>query len=104
MGRYEGKRVLITGGASGIGLATARLLLEEGARVMVTGRSDHSLAAARDALGPDLTVMASDAASLEAIDALAARTRESLGGLEALLILRRPDPFHAVRADERGGL
>ena len=103
MGRYDGKRVLITGGASGIGLATARLLLEEGARVVVTGRSDHSLAAAREALGPDVTVMASDAASLDAIDALAARTRESLGGLEALLICAgqtRFTPFEQMSEED----
>ena len=86
MGLYDGKRVLITGGASGIGLAAAKLLLDEGARVMVTGRSADSLAAARDLLGPAATVVESDAASLEAIEVLATTTRDALGALDALLI------------------
>lgn len=37
MGQYDGKRVVITGGTTGMGLATAKLLLDQGARVLVTG-------------------------------------------------------------------
>ena len=47
MDRYEGKKVVIIGGTSGIGLATAKMLLEGGARVLVTGRSQAGLAASR---------------------------------------------------------
>ena len=46
MGRFEGKTVLITGGSSGIGLAGAKLLIAEGAEVIVTGRTESHLAAA----------------------------------------------------------
>lgn len=47
MGRYENKKVVITGGSSGLGLATARLLVAAGARVLITGRDKDKLAAAR---------------------------------------------------------
>jgi len=86
MARYDGKRVIVTGGASGIGLATAKLLLDEGARVMVTGRSDAALESARADLGPNALVVKSDAASLAEIDALAARVKSEFGTIDALLI------------------
>lgn len=51
---------LITGGTTGIGLATAQLLQAEGARVIVTGRNPETLAAARATLGTAALVLASD--------------------------------------------
>ena len=49
MGQYDGRRVVITGGTSGMGLATAKLLLDQGARVLVTGRAKKARAnVARD--------------------------------------------------------
>ena len=92
MSRYDGKRVVITGGVSGIGLATAKLLVAHGARVMVTGRSEKSLAAAREELGQTAIAVASDTASLADIDALA----------EALLVCAGQNlfaPFEAVSED-----
>lgn len=86
MNRYDGKRVVVTGGASGIGLATAKLLIREGARVLVTGQSERSVATAREELGSDAIAVQSDTASLPAIDALADRVKAELGGLDALLI------------------
>jgi NAD(P)-dependent dehydrogenase (short-subunit alcohol dehydrogenase family) len=47
MARYQGKRAVITGGTSGIGLATAKLLADEGARVLVTGHTKQTLNRAR---------------------------------------------------------
>jgi short-subunit dehydrogenase involved in D-alanine esterification of teichoic acids len=51
MDRYKGKTVLITGGTTGIGLATAKLFVEEGARVIVTGRTPATIGAAQTELG-----------------------------------------------------
>ena len=86
MGRYEGKRVVITGGTSGIGLATATLLGAEGARVLATGRGGATLDSARDALGGGALVLASDAASLADIDRLAERVAAEFGTLDALIV------------------
>src|SRR5699024_1178683 len=68
MGRYDGRSVVITGGGSGFGLATAQLLVNEGARVLVTGRDQNALDAAQDQLGEDASTIRSDAASLPDID------------------------------------
>jgi NAD(P)-dependent dehydrogenase (short-subunit alcohol dehydrogenase family) len=86
MGRYDGTTVLITGGTSGIGLATARLLRDEGARVVVTGRGPGSIDVARKELGPRVTVLASDAADPTAMDALAANVRETVGAIDLLFV------------------
>ena len=86
MGIYDNKTAVITGGTSGIGLTTAKLLLDQGARVMVTGRSEATLASAREKLGANAIMVKSDAASLTAIDTLAARVKSEFGTLDALLI------------------
>ncbi|WP_329373004.1 SDR family oxidoreductase [Streptomyces sp. NBC_00669] len=84
MGRYEGMNVVITGGSSGLGLATARLLVGEGARVLVTGRGQDALDAAREQLGGDAVAVRSDASSLSDIDALADHVKAELGTVDAL--------------------
>ncbi|RSN71363.1 glucose 1-dehydrogenase [Actinomadura sp. WAC 06369] len=89
--RFDGKVALITGGTSGMGLAAARRLLEEGARVLVTGRDQGRLDAAAkelDGAAPDagervLTVRA-DAASLTDLDALMDAVRDRHGRLDVL--------------------
>ena len=76
MGRYDNKTVVITGGTTGIGLATAKFLLEQGARVLVTGRRKETLDSARAELGKSAIVVSSDATSLADIDKLAVRVKE----------------------------
>ncbi|MGW2103284.1 SDR family oxidoreductase [Streptomyces olivaceoviridis] len=84
MGKYEGKHVVITGGSSGLGLATAQLLVDEGARVLITGRDRNALDAARDRLGGNAIAVRSDAASLSDIEALADRVKAGFGTVDAL--------------------
>lgn len=60
----KNKTILITGGTTGIGLATAQLLAADGARVIVTGRNPETLAAARGQLPATALVLSSDSASL----------------------------------------
>jgi len=66
MDRLKGKRALITGGTTGIGLETARQFLAEGARVAITGKNPESLAAAFRELDGEALVLESDAAAEDA--------------------------------------
>jgi NAD(P)-dependent dehydrogenase (short-subunit alcohol dehydrogenase family) len=86
MKKYEGKRAVITGGTSGLGLATAKALVAEGARVLVTGQNEKGLEAARTELGAGAIVHRSDAASLSEIDHLAERVKSEWGGLDLLFV------------------
>ncbi|NUR90395.1 MAG: glucose 1-dehydrogenase [Nonomuraea sp.] len=83
MKRFDDKVVLITGGTSGMGLATAKRLLDEGARVVITGRDQHKLDVALKELEGAAGVVA-DAADLGALDALMATIRREYGRLDAL--------------------
>jgi NAD(P)-dependent dehydrogenase (short-subunit alcohol dehydrogenase family) len=71
MARFNNQTVLITGGTSGIGLATAQAFINEGAHVVVTGRDGKLLAQAQDQLGARATVIRSDAADIASARALA---------------------------------
>ena len=84
MDRYGGKKVVIIGGTSGIGLATAKMLVDGGARVLVTGRSQAGLESAQKELGKGGVVVSSDAGSLTDIDALASRVKAEFGTFDLL--------------------
>ncbi|MFH8703993.1 SDR family oxidoreductase [Streptomyces rubrogriseus] len=84
MSKYAGKRVVITGGSSGFGVATAQLLVDEGAHVLITGRNQATLDAARDRLGEKAIAVRSDAASLPDIEVLADRVKAEFGTVDAL--------------------
>ncbi|WP_026416327.1 glucose 1-dehydrogenase [Actinomadura oligospora] len=84
--RFTNKTALITGGTSGMGLATARLMLDEGAKVVITGRDQARLDAAAKELdaGDRLLAVRADAADLADLDVLAERIRARFGRLDVL--------------------
>lgn len=86
MKKYQDKKVVIIGGTSGIGLATAKMLVQGGARVLVTGRSQAGLDTARQDLGDGALVVASDAGSLSDIDVLAARVMAEFQTFDLLFV------------------
>ena len=86
MNRFEGKTALITGGTVGIGLATAKLFINEGARVIVTGRAAATIKSAQAELGENAIVVRSDATSFPDMDALAALVKEKFGKLDVLFV------------------
>ena len=86
MQRFQAKRAVIIGGTSGIGLATAKMLLDGGARVLVTGRSKAGLDAAQQELGKDAIVVSSDARSLTGIDALSSRVKAEFDTFDLLFV------------------
>ena len=99
MERYQGKKVVIIGGTSGMGLATAKMLLDGGARVLVTGRSKAGLESAQKELGKDAIVVSSDARSLTDIDALASQVKAEFDTFDLLSVsagFSIPTPFGSV--------
>ncbi|HEY7428603.1 MAG TPA: SDR family oxidoreductase [Gemmataceae bacterium] len=87
MSRLTGKTVLVTGGGSGIGLAAARLLLDEGAQVAITGRNEKKLHRAAEELnaGERLICRAADVADLAQVQALAQDVTRRLGHIDILV-------------------
>jgi NAD(P)-dependent dehydrogenase (short-subunit alcohol dehydrogenase family) len=86
MDRLKGKRALITGGTTGIGLATARQFLREGARVMVTGWNEDTLARARQELGREVPVVRVDAGNAGDQHLLRSRVEEAFGQLDVAVL------------------
>lgn len=86
MGKLDGKIALITGGTTGIGLASARLFQREGARVFVTGRNPETLAEARKLLPPEVTIIQADSSNLEDLDRLVSQLKAQAGRLDVLFV------------------
>lgn len=102
MDRLKGKRALITGATSGIGLETARQFLAEGARVAVTGINPATIASARAELGVDALVIRSDAGDVASQATLAEAVREAFGNLDILVINAGIADFRPIEQwDER---
>lgn len=81
-GRLEGKIALVTGGSSGIGLATAQQFVKEGAYVYITGRRQSELDKAVKAVGSNVKAVRADASSLTDLDRLFAQIKQEKGRLD----------------------
>jgi len=84
MKRFEGKTVVVTGGNSGIGLATARLFHEQGARVAISGRDQKTLDDAVKVIGADTLAVKADVSKLADIDKLFSQVAAKFGKIDAL--------------------
>jgi NAD(P)-dependent dehydrogenase (short-subunit alcohol dehydrogenase family) len=82
--RLKNKTALITGGNSGIGLATARLFVTEGARVAITGRNQATLEAAAKELGPNALAIVADATDIAATENAVTKAVERFGKLDVV--------------------
>jgi NAD(P)-dependent dehydrogenase (short-subunit alcohol dehydrogenase family) len=82
MAKLEGKVALITGGNSGIGLATAKEFVNKGAYVFITGRRERELAAAVQEIGKNVTGVRGDVSNLADLDRLFAQIKQEKGKLD----------------------
>src|SRR5258708_896846 len=82
MGKLEGKIALVTGGNGGIGLATAKQFVNEGAYVFITGRREPELAAAKKEIGRNVTAVQGDVSYLGDLDRLFAQIKLEKGKLD----------------------
>jgi NAD(P)-dependent dehydrogenase (short-subunit alcohol dehydrogenase family) len=84
--RLEGKVAVVTGGNSGIGLATAKRLQEEGARVAISGRNKETLKEAVRTIGNGVVAVQADVAKIADVDKLYAEVSQKLGKIDVLFV------------------
>lgn len=86
MSKYAGKTAVVTGGSTGIGFATVKLLVQGGAKVVFTARSKDAVESAQKELGPNAIGLVSDTSKLSDLEALAAKTKAELGEVDLLFV------------------
>lgn len=84
MTKLVGKNAIVTGGNSGIGLATAKAFVDEGAKVLIVGRNKNALDRARETLGENAEAFAADVSKESDLAALAAFAEQRLGKLDVV--------------------
>src|SRR6187402_2597630 len=86
MKKLEGKIAVVTGGSEGIGYASAKRFIQEGAKVVITGRRQAELDKAVAELGPNATAVRADASKLADIDTLVAEVKKLHGRIDVLFV------------------
>lgn len=86
MSKLKGKTALITGGTTGIGLETAKLFINEGAKVVITGQNEERVKKAGNELGPDTHAITADVSSLEDIDSMVSVVKDEIGKVDILFV------------------
>ncbi|OBG41480.1 SDR family NAD(P)-dependent oxidoreductase [Mycobacterium sp. E3198] len=84
MGKLDGKVAVITGGSSGMALAGAKLFVEQGAHVFISGRRQEALDEAVRLIGPNVTAVQADSANLHDLDRLFDAVRREKGAIDVL--------------------
>src|SRR6266849_2299532 len=102
MGKLDGKVAVVTGGNSGIGLATAKRLVADGAYVFITGRRKSELDAAVEQIGRNVTAVQGDVSKLADLDRLFATVKEVKGRIDIVFAnagVAEPAPLGAISED-----
>src|SRR5436305_11805050 len=97
MKRFEGKVVVITGGNSGIGLATAKRFSDEGAKVAISGRSQKTLDEAAKYVGNGIFVVKSDVSKLADLDRFYSAVKDKFGKIDVLFVIAGIAKFAPVQ-------
>ena len=82
--RFQGRTILITGGNSGIGFATAKQIVQEGGKVIITGRDEKTLKTAQQELGANAQAIRADVGRLDEIDGLMKQVQEKYGKIQGV--------------------
>jgi len=99
MGKLDGKIAVVTGGSAGMGFAAAKLFVEEGAKVIITGRDQAALDAAALSIGRNVEAFRSDISKVADIEALSARIEQQYGRVDIVFAnagTAKPGPFEQV--------
>ncbi|OGT82846.1 MAG: hypothetical protein A3H91_11420 [Gammaproteobacteria bacterium RIFCSPLOWO2_02_FULL_61_13] len=100
--RFQDQVVLVTGGNSGIGLASAMAFANEGARVVITGRNAETLSASAERIGQGAMAIQSDSSDLDAMDKLMLEIRQAHGRIDVLFANAGIGEFAPVEAVSEG--